>query len=82
MINCGGMFHSLSSGNAIAHLASAEHLKGVKSFLWKYGGGMDRMDSFRISESDFTKVALPDFLPFVLGRIMYFALGFKSWIYL
>ncbi|XP_071903538.1 TITAN-like protein isoform X2 [Coffea arabica] len=43
------------SGNAIAHLASAEHLKGVKSFLWKYGGGMDRMDSFRISESDFTK---------------------------
>ncbi|KAL2553489.1 TITAN-like protein [Forsythia ovata] len=42
-------------GNAIQHLASAEHLKRVKGFMWKYGGGMDRVDSFRISEADFAK---------------------------
>ncbi|KAL3512443.1 hypothetical protein ACH5RR_025160 [Cinchona calisaya] len=46
---------SVACGNAIAHLGSAEHLKEVKSFLWKYGGGMDRLDLFRISDSDFAK---------------------------
>ncbi|KAK9108496.1 hypothetical protein Syun_024507 [Stephania yunnanensis] len=42
-------------GNAIRHLASSEHLKNLKDFLWKHGGGMDRVDAFRVSESDFTK---------------------------
>ncbi|CAI9113314.1 OLC1v1013891C1 [Oldenlandia corymbosa var. corymbosa] len=46
---------SFTCGNAIEHLASVEHLKQLKGFLWKYGGGMDRVDSFRISESDFAK---------------------------
>lgn len=44
------------SGNAINHLASAEHLKNLKHFLWKYGGGMDCVDKFRILEADLTKV--------------------------
>ncbi|CAB4280501.1 unnamed protein product [Prunus armeniaca] len=43
---------SFACGNAINHLASAEHLKNLKHFLWKYGGGMDRLDTFRISEDD------------------------------
>ena len=42
------------SGNAINHLAN--HLKNLKSFLWKYGGKMDQVDSFRISEEDLAKV--------------------------
>ncbi|KAL0357628.1 UNVERIFIED_CONTAM: TITAN-like protein [Sesamum calycinum] len=33
-------------GNAIEHLASVEHWKSVKGFMWKYGGGMDRVDLF------------------------------------
>ncbi|KAK9117562.1 hypothetical protein Sjap_016509 [Stephania japonica] len=41
-------------GNAIRHLASSEHLKNLKDFLWKHGGGMHRVDAFRVSESDFT----------------------------
>ncbi|PIA51119.1 hypothetical protein AQUCO_01100153v1 [Aquilegia coerulea] len=41
--------------NAITHLSSLEHLKNLKNFLWKYGGGMDRVDSFRVSESDLVK---------------------------
>ncbi|KAM0844259.1 hypothetical protein ACQ4PT_057175 [Festuca glaucescens] len=41
--------------NAIYHLASQEHLKGVKDFLRKYGGGMDQVDSFRISEDELSK---------------------------
>lgn len=44
------------SGNAINHLASAEHLKNLKHFLWKYGGGMDSVDKFRILEADLAKV--------------------------
>ncbi|PWA98278.1 hypothetical protein CTI12_AA021670 [Artemisia annua] len=40
---------------AISHLASADHLKNVKSFIWKYGGGMDRVDHFRVSEADLAK---------------------------
>ncbi|BFG32306.1 hypothetical protein CerSpe_185800 [Prunus speciosa] len=43
---------SFACSNAINHLASAEHLKNLKHFLWKYGGGMDRLDTFRISEDD------------------------------
>lgn len=46
------------SANAINHLASADHLKSVKDFLWRYGGGMDRIDSFRIVELDLAKVLL------------------------
>ncbi|GAB4860435.1 hypothetical protein Ancab_035594 [Ancistrocladus abbreviatus] len=46
---------TFSSGNAIRHLASEDHLKNLKHFLWKYGGGMDRMDSFRITETDLAK---------------------------
>lgn len=51
------MFLIISS-NAINHLASAEHLKNLKHFLWKYGGGMDRLDTFRISEDDLAMVCL------------------------
>ncbi|CAA6666105.1 unnamed protein product [Spirodela intermedia] len=43
------------SCNAIYHLASSEHLKKLKNFLWKYGGGMDRVSSFIISEVDLLK---------------------------
>ncbi|KAL6601235.1 hypothetical protein ACP70R_007119 [Stipagrostis hirtigluma subsp. patula] len=41
--------------NAIHHLASEEHLKGVKDFLRKHGGGMDQADSLRISEGELAK---------------------------
>lgn len=33
-----------------------EHLKSVKSFLLKNGGGTDRTDSFRLIEFDVLKV--------------------------
>ncbi|XP_063944066.1 TITAN-like protein isoform X3 [Daucus carota subsp. sativus] len=46
---------SFACANAINHLASADHLKSVKDFLWRYGGGMDRIDSFRIVELDLAK---------------------------
>ncbi|KMZ58272.1 hypothetical protein ZOSMA_78G00400 [Zostera marina] len=42
-------------GNVIYHLASVEHLKSVKSFLSKNGGGTDRTDSFRLIEFDVLK---------------------------
>ncbi|KAF9602248.1 hypothetical protein IFM89_025958 [Coptis chinensis] len=41
--------------NGIRHLASAEHVKKVKEFMWKYGGGMDRLDSFRVSDTELAK---------------------------
>ncbi|KAM0937314.1 hypothetical protein DsansV1_C25g0187101 [Dioscorea sansibarensis] len=41
--------------NAIEHMASEEHLKNLKDVLWKHGGGMERVDSFRVSESDLSK---------------------------
>ncbi|KAF2916957.1 hypothetical protein DAI22_09g157700 [Oryza sativa Japonica Group] len=41
--------------NAIYHLASQDHLNGVKAFLQKHGGGMDQVDSFRISEDELAK---------------------------
>ncbi|CAI9267309.1 unnamed protein product [Lactuca saligna] len=46
---------SFACENAISHLASADHLKNLKSFMWKHGGGMDRIDGFRISEADIAK---------------------------
>lgn len=48
--------NAVISNNAINHLASLDHLKNLKSFLWKHGGGMDRVDSFRVSEADLAKV--------------------------
>ncbi|XP_021775880.1 TITAN-like protein [Chenopodium quinoa] len=39
-------------GNLIEHLASEDHLKNLKHFLWKYGGGMNKVDSFRITEDE------------------------------
>ncbi|KAL7098251.1 hypothetical protein ACP275_09G005300 [Erythranthe tilingii] len=42
-------------GKAIEHLASGEHYKRVKGFLWKHGGGTHRADSFRVVEGDFKK---------------------------
>ncbi|GER32178.1 HORMA domain-containing protein 1 [Striga asiatica] len=44
-----------SCGNVIQHLASVEHWKRIKGFMWKYGGGMNSVDLFRISESDYAK---------------------------
>ncbi|WOK94488.1 TITAN-like protein [Canna indica] len=41
--------------NAINHLASSEHLRNLNDFLRKHGGGMNRVDSFRVSEVDFLK---------------------------
>ncbi|XP_011626937.1 TITAN-like protein isoform X1 [Amborella trichopoda] len=43
---------TFACSNAIAHLTSSGHLKVLKSFLWKYGGGMDRVDWLRISQAD------------------------------
>ncbi|TMW90177.1 hypothetical protein EJD97_016108 [Solanum chilense] len=44
-----------ASDNAIRHLSGADHMKKVKGFLWKYGGGMDKVDTLRITETDFSK---------------------------
>ncbi|ONK56167.1 uncharacterized protein A4U43_C10F4830 [Asparagus officinalis] len=38
--------------NAINHLASSEHLRNLKGFLRKHGGGVDRIDSFRVSDEE------------------------------
>ncbi|MQL89904.1 hypothetical protein Taro_022476 [Colocasia esculenta] len=46
---------SFVCNNAIYHLASSEHHKSLKHFLWLHGGGMDRVDSFIISEADLLK---------------------------
>ncbi|KAK1377337.1 TITAN-like protein [Heracleum sosnowskyi] len=46
---------SFACSNAINHLASAEHLKRLKDLLWRYGGAMNRIDSFRIVELDLAK---------------------------
>ncbi|CAM8929592.1 unnamed protein product [Rhodiola kirilowii] len=37
------------------YLASASHLKSLKSFLWKNGGCTDQVDSFVIPEAELTK---------------------------
>ncbi|XP_071686576.1 TITAN-like protein isoform X2 [Rutidosis leptorrhynchoides] len=46
---------SFACERAINHLASADHLKNFKSFMWKYGGKMDRVDIFRVSDTDLAK---------------------------
>ncbi|KAL2934446.1 TITAN-like protein, partial [Bienertia sinuspersici] len=52
IVELGSVF---ASGNAIKHLASEDHLKNLKHFLWKYGGGLNKVDSFRITEDDLAK---------------------------
>lgn len=46
------------SYNGIMHLAGAEHLKNTKHFMWKHGGSMAKIDDFRISDADLSKVSL------------------------
>ncbi|XP_051133441.1 TITAN-like protein [Andrographis paniculata] len=46
---------AFACGNAINHLASGEHWKKLKEFMWKHGGGTDQIDLFRITEADFAK---------------------------
>ncbi|XP_065873018.1 TITAN-like protein [Euphorbia lathyris] len=46
---------SFACANAILHLESDDHLKNLKHFFWKYGGGTDNMDTFRILEADVAK---------------------------
>ncbi|KAK9069874.1 hypothetical protein SSX86_010270 [Deinandra increscens subsp. villosa] len=46
---------SFTCEKGIRHLASADHLKNLKSFMWKYGGGKDRIDRFRFTEADLAK---------------------------
>ncbi|KAK1259717.1 hypothetical protein QJS04_geneDACA015464 [Acorus gramineus] len=46
---------SFACNNSIRHMAGEEHMKKVKEFLWRQGGGMDRVDSFRISKEDLAK---------------------------
>ncbi|XWS47804.1 hypothetical protein CRYUN_Cryun13aG0016800 [Craigia yunnanensis] len=41
--------------NVINHLAGADHLKNLKHFLWQYDGKMDRLDTYRILETDLAK---------------------------
>ncbi|KAE8694541.1 Coiled-coil domain-containing protein 84 [Hibiscus syriacus] len=36
-------------------MAGAHHLKNLKHFLWQYGGKMEQLDKYRISETDLTK---------------------------
>lgn len=47
-----------NSSNAIKHLASADHLKNLKHFFWKYGGDVERLDDYRILEADVAKVTM------------------------
>ncbi|CAH2078033.1 unnamed protein product [Thlaspi arvense] len=46
---------SFACSKAINHLASPDHHKNIKRFLWKYGPGMDCIDDFLISEADVAK---------------------------
>ncbi|KAF3436891.1 hypothetical protein FNV43_RR19644 [Rhamnella rubrinervis] len=46
---------SFACTNTINHLASIDHLKNLKYFLWKYGGGMNSVHNFTISEQDISK---------------------------
>ncbi|KAJ1386191.1 coiled-coil domain-containing protein [Sesbania bispinosa] len=46
---------SFECASAIHHLASAEHMKNLKHFFWKYGGTMDQLDAFTVSENDVAK---------------------------
>ncbi|XP_014632002.1 TITAN-like protein isoform X1 [Glycine max] len=46
---------SFACANAIRHLASAEHVKNLKQFFWKYGGAADQLDAFMVSDDDVDK---------------------------
>ncbi|WJX35015.1 hypothetical protein P8452_23064 [Trifolium repens] len=46
---------SFACENAIRHLASVEHVKNLKHFFWKYGGNMDQLDVFTVSDNDVVK---------------------------
>jgi hypothetical protein len=47
---------SRGSENAIRHLASVEHVNKLKHFFWKYGGTVDQLDVFTVSDNDVAKV--------------------------
>lgn len=47
---------SCDSANAIRHLASAQHVKNLRHFFWKYGAAANQLDAFMFSEDDVTKV--------------------------
>ncbi|XP_028766185.1 TITAN-like protein isoform X2 [Neltuma alba] len=46
---------SFACANAISHLASVNHLKNLKQFSWKYGGSMDQLEAFTVSDADVAK---------------------------
>ncbi|CAJ1975058.1 unnamed protein product [Sphenostylis stenocarpa] len=46
---------SFACANAIRHLASAEHVKNLKHFFWKYGAATDQLDAFMFSDDDVAK---------------------------
>ncbi|CAI8601981.1 unnamed protein product [Vicia faba] len=46
---------SFACENAIRHLASVEHVNNLKHFFWKYGGAMDQLDVFKVSDNDIAK---------------------------
>ncbi|KAK4256945.1 hypothetical protein QN277_006602 [Acacia crassicarpa] len=46
---------SFACANAINHLASVNHLKNLKQFSWKYGGSMDQLEAFIVSDADVAK---------------------------
>ncbi|XP_061371805.1 TITAN-like protein [Gastrolobium bilobum] len=46
---------SFACANVIRHLASVEHVKNLKHFFWKYGGAMDQLDTFKVSDDDLAK---------------------------
>ncbi|XP_054795666.1 TITAN-like protein [Prosopis cineraria] len=46
---------SFACANAINHLASVNHLKNLKQFSWKYGGAMDQLEAFTVSDADVAK---------------------------
>nr|KYP69554.1 Coiled-coil domain-containing protein 84 [Cajanus cajan] len=46
---------SFACANAIRHLSSAEHVKNLKHFFWKYGAAADQLDAFMVSDDDVAK---------------------------
>ncbi|XP_047167790.1 TITAN-like protein isoform X2 [Vigna umbellata] len=46
---------SFACANAIRHLASAQHVKNLRHFFWKYGAAANQLDAFMFSDDDVTK---------------------------
>ncbi|CAL0319849.1 unnamed protein product [Lupinus luteus] len=46
---------SFACANAICHLASVEHVKNLKHFFWKYGGAVDQLNDFTVSDDHLAK---------------------------